>query len=185
MSGYQGWVKKNECGCIRKGRSWRYTDLRGSYNQLREESILAYPIDTFGRFNQASRIVLLSIALALHDADVPYAKNKKQDIGIVGTNPDGALASNQDYFRDYAACGRKLGRGNLFIYTLPSSPLAEASIHFGLIGPVLYVRHLARPGEMLRRFAESMLRDKEAAALITVEHTDEEAMARYHPGEKK
>jgi len=49
------------------------------------------------------------------------------------------LWSQRFVFLDYVQAGRKLGRGSLFIYTLPSSPLAEAAIHFGLQGPVLYI----------------------------------------------
>lgn len=184
MTGSHGWIKKTECGCDRKGRVWQYTDLRELHTRLLKDSILECPIENFGRFNQASRLVTLSIALTLHDAGITYAKNKKQDIGIVGTNPDGALLSNYDYFRDYVACGRKMGRGNLFIYTLPSSPLAEASICFGFEGPVLYVRHLERPGEMLISLARSMVKNKEAHALITVEYTADEAAARYYTGDR-
>ena len=51
---------------------------------------------------------------------------------------EGSLQSDLEYFRDYLEGGRTLSRGNLFIYTLPSSPLGEAAIHFGLLGPLLY-----------------------------------------------
>ena len=86
----------------------------------------------------------------------------------MGASPAGALASNFAYFRDYVAYGRKLGRGNLFIYTLASSPLAEAAIHFGLQGPTFYMRHLEKTEENLLAQAEMMVRNQEAQAMLAV-----------------
>lgn len=60
-------------------------------------------------------------------------------MGLIGTNRAGSLEANRLYFSDYLQAGRVLARGNLFVYTLPSSPLAEAAIHFGFQGPMLYM----------------------------------------------
>ncbi len=147
---------------------WQYADLRSLCAELLKEAVLAYPIENFGRFDAASRLVALSVALSLYDANIHYAKDKKQDIGILGTSPDGAMDSNLVYFRDYAQAGRKLGRGNLFIYTLPSSPLAEAAIHFGLQGPLAYIRHTNKPEENLLAQAKLMVRNKAAQAILAV-----------------
>ena len=135
----RGWVKETQCGCDRKSIQWQRDDWRSLCAQLLKDGVFTYPVKNFARFDEPSRLITLSVALALYDAGIPYIEGKKQDIGILGTNPDGALASNLAYFQDYAEHGRKLGRGNLFIYTLPTSPLAEAAIHFGLQGPLLYL----------------------------------------------
>ncbi len=174
-----GWLKEEGCGCAGKKFQWQYADFRLLYAQLIKDVVLAYPIESFGRFNQSSRLAILSIALALYDADIHYARDKKQDIGILGTSPDGALDSNLAYFRDYAQAGRTLGRGNLFIYTLPSSPLAEAAIHFGLQGPLLYMRHSEKPEKNLLRQAELMVENKEASAMLTVVLNSKEAAAHF------
>ncbi len=180
-----GWVKEGVCGCAGKSLQWQYTDFRLLYAQLLKDLVLASPIDNFGRFNQSSRLAILSIALALYDANIKYSKDNKQDIGILGTSIDGALDSNLDYFRDYVQAGRKLGRGSFFIYTLASSPLAEAAINFGFQGPVLYLRHSVQPEKNLLIQAESMVADKEAGAIITVVLNSQEAAAHFVALEEK
>ena len=181
----QGWVKEGACGCEGKGLQWQYADLRSLCAQLLKDAVLAYPIENFGRFDAASRLVALSVALALHDANIRYAKDKKQDIGILGTSPDGALDPNLAYFRDYAEAGRTLGRGTLFIYTLPSSPLAESAIHFGLQGPILYMRNLEKPEENLLSHAELTMRNKEAEAILVIILNTKEAKCYFVPGMAK
>jgi hypothetical protein len=163
-----GWVKKVQCGCAGKSIEWKFTDFRSLCAQLLKDNILVYPIEDFARFDQASKLVTLSVALALYDASIHYTEDKKQDIGILGTSPDDTLVPNLAYFKDYVQCGRKLGRGNLFIYTLPSSPLAEAAIHFGLQGPLLYIRPISNLRESLLSQAELMLRNNEAQAMLAV-----------------
>ncbi len=180
-----GWVKEGVCGCAAKKLQWQYADFRLLCAQLIKDLVLARPIENFGRFNQDARLVTLSIALALYDANIHYAKDRKHDIGILGTSSNGALDSNLAYFRDYVEAGRKLGRGNLFIYTLPSSPLAEAAIHFGLQGPLLYIRHSEKPEENLLIQAESMAANKEASAMITVVLNSKEAAAHFVSLEEK
>ena len=163
-----GWITDAQCGCTQKKLQWQYADLRSLCAQLLKDNVLAYPIENFGRFDQESRLVVLSPALALYDADIRSTKEKKQNIGIVGASPEGALSSNLAYFRDYVTGGRKLGRGNLFIYTLASSPLAEAAIHFGLQGPLAYIHHTERSEEQLLAQAELMVQNNEAQAMLVV-----------------
>jgi hypothetical protein len=174
LKGY-GWVTEKECGCKQKSLRWQWTDARLLCAQLLKDAVLAYPIENFGRFDADARLVALAVALALHDADIHYAKAAKQDIGILGTSPDGALDSNLAYFRDYAEAGRKLGRGNLFIYTLPSSPLAEAAIHFGLQGPMIYMKYTDKPEENLLAQAELMVRNKAVKTILAVSFGRNEA----------
>lgn len=181
IKGY-GWIKEAQCGCSEKGLEWKFADFRSLCAQLLKDAVLAYPIENFGRFDAASRLVALSVALALHDADIHYAKGKKQDIGILGTSPDGALDSNLAYFRDYVQAGRKLGRGNLFIYTLPSSSLAESAIHFGLQGPILYMRNLEKPQDYLLTQAKLMIRNKAAQAILAVSFGINETICKYIQG---
>ncbi len=178
----RGWIKDGQCGCDRRGLLWQYDNLQLLSAQLLKCAVLAYPIENFGRFDAASRLVVISAALALHDAGIPYAKGKKQDIGILGTSPDGALDADLAYFRDYAQAGRKLGRGNLFIYTLPSSPLAEAAIHFGLQGPSAYIRQANNPEENLLAHAQLWAQSNAAQAILAVSFSANEAVCKFIPG---
>ncbi len=132
-----GWITQKKCGCLKEKRQLQYSDLKSLYLRLQPE-ILKYPVENFFRFDTTAKLAVISIALALFDAKIPYNRNKKRRIDILGTNSNGALESNLIYFNDYIANGRTLARGNLFIYTLPSSFLAEAAIYFGLTGKLLY-----------------------------------------------
>ncbi|MFA5087657.1 MAG: hypothetical protein WC552_01330 [Candidatus Omnitrophota bacterium] len=170
-----GWIKEAKFGCAHRRLERTFTDLRSLCSQLLKEGILNGAIENFARFDPAAKLVALSAALALYDAGMPYSREKKQDIGLLGTSPDGALAANLAYFTDYAQAGRKLGRGNLFIYTLPSSPLAEAAIHFGLQGPLVYVRNKTRPEEELLAQAESLVSGREAPGMLAVIFNTKEA----------
>jgi len=84
----------------------------------------------------------------------------------------GAVAANAAYFKDFVDCGRTMGRGNLFIYTLPSSPLAEASIHFGLQGPLLYATNAT--GDMLDMIqtCSLLVTDGQAERMLLVRYTE-------------
>ena len=168
MDNRSGWVKGTECGCAGKARHWEYADLRMAYNQLLKDAVVAYPIENFGRFNHDSKLIILAIALALYDAGIAYAKDKKQNISILGANTSGALDANLAYFNDYVAHGRTLGRGNLFIYTLPSSPLAEAAIHFGLTGKLLYLGFAKNTEKESLKYALNMLKTESTKTMLLV-----------------
>jgi 3-oxoacyl-(acyl-carrier-protein) synthase len=105
----------------------------------RKQGIFAYPVKNFGRFDTTSKLTCCAVALALQDAGIAYAEGRRMPIGVIMTGNDGCLHANERYLRDYVESGRTLARGNLFIYTLPTSAAAEAAIHFGLAGPTLYI----------------------------------------------
>ncbi len=132
-----GWLTKEGYGCVRSDLQHTYEDGEGTHTLLKRD-ILSHPFKNFARLDTISRMTSFAVSLALQDGGVEYSPKRKQDIGIVGTSAEGSLRSDIEYFRDYLEAGRTLSRGNLFIYTLPSSPLGEAAIHFGLLGPLLY-----------------------------------------------
>jgi hypothetical protein len=169
-----GWIKKIKYGCKNRRLCGKYSDLKSLYTQLQKE-IFKYPIENFGRFNHDSRLAILAIALALYDAGIVYAKDKKQDISILGTNTSAALDANLAYFNDYVANGKVLGRGNLFIYTLPSSTLAEAAIHFGLTGELLYAGFLKGSRKQLLNYAKDLLKSGSSKTMVVVNSGPKEA----------
>lgn len=134
-----GWLTTEAYGCIRIGRKRTFGPGEGAHS-LTKKGVFSHPFKNYGRLDTLSRMTSYAVALALQDAGLEYAPGRKQDIGVIGTSSQGSLQSDRDFFEDYVSSGRTLSRGNLFIYTLPSSPLGEAAIHFGLRGPLLYVR---------------------------------------------
>ncbi len=132
-----GWVTRQGYGCIRSGLRQDFGPGEGP-GSLPKKGIFSHPFKNFGRLDAVSKTAAYGVALALQDAGIEYSPVQKQDIGIVGTSREGSLRTDIEYFKDYLSSGRTLSRGNLFIYTLPSSPLGEAAIHFGLTGPLVY-----------------------------------------------
>jgi 3-oxoacyl-[acyl-carrier-protein] synthase II len=153
-----GWFSPAECGGVRSGRRGRFDPAEGPLAYMKREVFL-HPVKNLGRLDGISRATVCAVALALRDAGVESSPSSKRDIGIVGTGSEGSLSSDLEYFKDYVGNGRTLSRGNLFIYTLPTSPLGEAAIHFGLTGPLLYVsagkRSFAAAAETAARIVEA------------------------------
>jgi hypothetical protein len=171
-----GWITQERYGCLNRKINKELDGRKTLHALLRQEGILAYPVNNFGRFDWDSKITCALVGLALFDAGLTYKEGRKNTrIGLIGTNADGSLESNLKYFRDYIDGGRKLARGNLFIYTLPSSPLAEASIHFGLQGPIFYSAYPHDSLGSLFKTAEGLILRRQAQTmLITARLSDQE-----------
>ena len=167
-----GWIKNGKYGLRKKCLTKQYNDLRSLYLKLKEAKIFKYTVENFARFDQTSKLASIVTALAFYDAGIIYARGGKKDIGIVAANKDGSLAAQVAYFKDYIDNGRILGRGNLFIYTLPSSPLAEVAIHFGLSGPISY---LSFPDDSenigLVEYAKDIVRFQDVKVMAVLEFT--------------
>jgi 3-oxoacyl-[acyl-carrier-protein] synthase II len=166
-----GWITGREFGCIARGERSRFED-----DGHGRKGLFTHPFKNFGRLDRISRMTASAVALALRDAGIPYSPERKLDIGIVGTNGSGSLATDLLYFKDYVESGRTLGRGNLFIYTLPSSPLGEAAIHFGLQGPLLYAADGKASLGMVLETAEEMVLLGEAEAMLAGTADGQEAL---------
>jgi len=183
-----GWLTKEGYGCIRSGLQHAYEIGEGAHT-LPKRDIFSHPFKNFGRLDSISKMTAFAVSLALQDAGIEYSPTDKQDIGIVGTNSEGSLQSDIEYFRDYLAGGRTLSRGNLFIYTLPSSPLGEAAIHFGLLGPVAYVASEDHALTAVLDMADEMILANEAPAMLAGTAEEEEAiffvLGRDHGGDRQ
>ncbi|OGW18047.1 MAG: hypothetical protein A2X56_08450 [Nitrospirae bacterium GWC2_57_13] len=170
-----GWVTAREHGCAARGERTG-SDDDGSLDRFFRDGLFAYPFKNHGRLDRASRLTAVGVALALRDAGLSYSAEEKQNIGIIGTSDEGSLASDLLYFKDYAECGRTLSRANLFIYTLPSSALGEAAIHFGLQGPLLYLTAERASLQAALETAEEMLELGEAEAMLAGAVNGQEAL---------
>jgi len=163
----QGWINQKKYGCLKHKWLRGYSDLKSLYGSLQPE-IFKYPVANFLRFDAVAKFAVISIALALFDAKISYAQGIKQDIDILGTNSHGAQETNLAYFTDYIVNGRTLSRGNLFIYTLPSSFLAEAAIHFGLTGKLLYLGFPGNAQTASLKYALNMLKTEPQRTVLLV-----------------
>lgn len=161
-----GWLDATAYGQIRRRASVSYAERTTLRELGKTEGLFSYPVKNYGRFEPLTQRVCCVTALALQDAGIGYAEGLRMDIGLLGTNPDGCLHSNLNYFKDYVDGGRMLSRANLFIYTLPSSPLAEAAVHFGLQGPQLYLRPADGSVAPLLQQAAGMIRRGETEKML-------------------
>ena len=171
-----GWIRENRFGRVLGESVTEYSDRKKVHSMFRNMSILSEPVKNFGRFDEVSKNTCLAISLALFDAGVGRSKEAKPDLGILSTNEKGCLQSNIKYFKDYVECGRKLSRGNLFIYTLASTPIAESAIIFGCQGPVTYYTFEKYQTQSLLEQGRMMIEQKEARDLLIVNANEEEAI---------
>ncbi len=163
-----GWVNLKEYGCIIGKYKKSHNGFDSLHSCFMDESIFLYPVKSIKRFDIISRTTCYSVALALKDAGISYSHDHKKNIGILGANEEGCLESNINYYKDYIDCGRIKARGNLFIYTLPSTPLAEAAIHFGLSGPLLHMSFKEKRISFLLNFAGKSIIEEEVSATVAV-----------------
>ena len=170
-----GWLTREGYGCIRKGHRHVFGTDEGLH-LLPKQEIFSHPFKNFGRLDTISKLTAYAVGLALRDSGIEYSPLRKQDIGIVGTNAEGCLQSDIGYFGDYLDSGRTLSRGNLFIYTLPSSPIGEAAIHFGLQGPVMYAASEDNALVAVLDCAREMILAEEAPTMLVGAAEEDEAL---------
>ena len=83
---------------------------------------------------------ILAAVLAHRDAEVDSVR----ETAIADFGRQGCHEQNLNYFNDYREHGRHLGRGHLFVGTLPTTPPCEAAISLKLTGPCFYMDSLGR-----------------------------------------
>jgi len=171
-----GWVDARAYGCVGRQRKEAWSLEADLQRAGGNRAFFAYPVKNYARFNRPAQLACCAIALALRDAGVSYSADARRDMAVVGASEEGCLAANREYFADYVACGRTLARGNLFIYTLPTSPLAEAAIHFGFQGPLFHVTTNVAPLARLVALAAAMVRRGETTAAMAVLTAGDRAM---------
>lgn len=160
-----GWVTREGFGSVRRGVTTLFAEDEGVKGLVKRE-IFSQPFKNFGRLDDMSRLTVSAIALTLQDADIEYSAAHKQNIGIIGVSAEGSQSSDINYYRDFVDNGRTLSRANLFIYTLPSSAMGEAAIHFGLTGPLLYGTDQNNALSGFLKMATAMVADGEAERML-------------------
>lgn len=156
-----GWVGENAFGAVHK--KIQNNDIEDLYPSLKAEGVFAERVKNFGRFDVPTRRAFCAAALALHDADFVVTESP---VGLIGGGTEECTFANQKYFLDYAEHGRKLARANLFIYTLPTSPLAEIAICFKLDGPLFFTSSLSNSSAHLMNRACGLIEEGAASSML-------------------
>ena len=164
-----GWLTTEAYGSDNLNQKVEYASRTTVRGLGKEDGLFVYPVKNFGRFPEVAQRICYVTALALKDAGIEYSKDWKQNTGLLGTDEYGCEQANFSYFRDYVEGGRTMARANLFIYTLPSSPLAEAAVHFGLQGPLFYLRNQDASIESLLATAKRMIAEGQAEMMLVYE----------------
>jgi hypothetical protein len=156
------------------GRSWQKPSPPSSAT-ADMLSIIDRQVKYFGRLTTESRFGLCAASIALREAHGQPSDGR--EIGIISSSSDASLRDNQEYFRDYVDAGRSLGRGNLFIYTLPTSVAGEIAIALLLTGPCMFVHAEKLPLMSLIRNGERIVADGEAEGMICLWSEPDAALA--------
>ena len=149
-----GWINRSSFGTAITDQSWDFPSMKLLHKTLKLNRIIKESIKDFGRLDNLSKLTVAATSLAILDSTSQILNDDNTDIGIIGSNYSGSLASNVDYFTDYIKSGRTLSRGSLFVYTLPSASLAASAIAFGLQGPILFTMFSGN-GILSRLFEEA------------------------------
>jgi 3-oxoacyl-(acyl-carrier-protein) synthase len=145
------------------GTSWQKPSLALATPE-EVQNFVGRPVKYFPRLTAESRVALFAASVALKSAG--WKGTQSREIGLLAAGYEGTLAANQEYFRDYVTAGRTFGRGNLFIYTLPTSALGEVAIALTLRGPTLHIHDDRAPLLSLIRNAETLVADGEADGML-------------------
>ena len=131
------WCSRSDYSTLFAHRKDSFPNYREAYKYYKKNEVLTRELNNFRRVSNTARLYLLLTGLAAFDAgkqDSDFPDNT----GII-CNSESVLAENEKYYKDYLDSGKIGGRGNLFVYTLPTSALGEAAISFGIRGPLYNV----------------------------------------------
>lgn len=92
----------------------------------------------FRRYSPDAQFFTLAAGLALRDSGIKLVP--EQTVGLLAADDFEHESDQVAYFTDYVEGGRELGRSSLFVHTLPTSSVVDASVCLGLRGPLLYIR---------------------------------------------
>ncbi len=163
------WLVPEGVAAWRAGSTVRYGGRPASEKDWRALAARWFdPIPrNFSRFPDAVKAACGVAAMILRELGLPPNQaGTKRDIGVIGLGFQPTQTINREFYQDYLDHQRVLGRGNLFIYTLPTAPLAEVSIACGLTGPTFFLEDDRRPLPALLTTAASSLARQQSEAVI-------------------
>lgn len=139
-------------------------ELMQIYKDLRNEYFIEESIKNFSRFDRLTKLSFLTYLAVKDKLDIESIDKEKTALIFVDEN--GSTEANLKYYQDYLNCGKILARGNYFIYTLATSPLAEIAIYLGLEGPLQYFASNENIENFVVKQAKSMIKNKEASNVL-------------------
>jgi len=158
------WFCGDHCGVWALSRSWERTSP--AFSSAEEvPALVGKPVKYYARMTRETRCCLFAATLAMESSG---ARSEVTEIGLIAAGSDGWMQASGEYFRDYVEHGRTLGRGNLFIYTLPTSGLGEVAIALGLSGPCMFAHDAKNPTAGLCRIGGQLLADGEAQVILGI-----------------
>jgi len=156
------WCRAEDCGAVLADRPPVFQ--AAPRNHAETIALIQRPVKYIGRMTDECRVCLCAAHLALRAVEW----NDAREIGLLAAGDAGFLQANQNYFRDYVANGRSMGRGNLFIYTLPTSTLGEVAIALNLTGPAMHLHDDTQPLAALVQHADQFIADGEADGMLVL-----------------
>jgi hypothetical protein len=156
-------VNSNHALMMNKDLSFESKDgVAGIYREVASSEISPpMRFDNFRRAGEKARLAVIASLLAFADSGLSLGGN----IAIIGWGGEESIMENRAYFTDYAVNGRFLSRSQLFIGTLPTTPICEAAICLNLHGPVFYFHSDGGLGSVLAE-AESLLSTRSATQAL-------------------
>jgi hypothetical protein len=152
-------ILKDKCCAVGRKMRLPCSGAKDACHILEAQGFLKGQPKNWGRFDQVSLTTYAAALWACADAGLPFAQGKRR-AGIIGFNQQGAMDSNQAFFADYVNAGRNSARSNLFVYTLPTTPLAEVALFCGFTGPVWYMyQSFGGMGRVIEEAALCVLQD--------------------------
>jgi hypothetical protein len=162
------WNHENDLRSLYKKEEFSYNSLKEIHNHFVSYKIIDNEISNFRRISINSKLYSILSGLSLYDSNIELNAENKENTGIISCTHKAATPDNEKYFKDYISAGRRMARGNLFVYTLPTSPLGEVAISYQLKGPLFYSNYSEDRLEMFIEQAEFMLNTNQAENLICI-----------------
>lgn len=144
---------------------WGIEELDALFNEKVRDRMA---VDNCGRFPEGTRAAFAASVMALEAGDRSPGEPRDSTTGIIAAGFDHTMEQNRDYFQDYADNGRIMGRGNLFIYTLPTSAIAEVAIGLGMDGPLFYEELTGSPFAGLLKAGCDCMESGQAEQMVVV-----------------
>lgn len=138
------WVGSTGFGHLGDGRPVRID--AGAAQIPRGKEVFETPLPRYGRFDRYTRLGCAGIGLALRNAGLDRA-GEKRPLGMVLASTYDCLENDLDYYKTTQDQDGLFSSPNLFSYTLPGIVLGECAIHFKCTGPTLVVGQ--EPGQGL------------------------------------
>ena len=120
-----GMVLCQHCGVYSPEGSWG--KVSPAFSAAEVPTLVGSPVKYYPRMTVETRCCLFAASLGIKHAGL---NSSAVEIGLLSAGSEGCLRANGEYFQDYVANGRTLGRGNLFIYTLQTMRWARWRLRF-------------------------------------------------------